>query len=593
MRINEIHNLQYAIKISWKFSKSFVLQSALIKALEYFGWVFYSSFFMRYVINAMELEIAYKELMQYLGICILFFASVALYNNYFAENYMPVFRARFSDYLNGLIISKARNVDLRCYDDKDFYSKYTLAIESAENKIEAVINDLMSSIFGGIATVVIFFIMLTIDKFICLFCIFPFLGNFVFGKICGRIVYQKNKESSIFNRRIEYINRIMYLREYAKEIRLSNVFSLLIKQYDDSIKGIEKIYKTGSYQAVIFHFLKSLFTFSFIFEGVLLYGAYRAIVSKSISFAVFSVLTGMMVSASLIMISCTNSINSLITNSIFVRNLREFMEYVPQIPEEHKGIIPDKKIKSIEFRNVSFSYKKKVIIKKLSFVIEGGKSYAIVGHNGAGKTTLIKLLLRFYDPTEGEIFLNGVNIKSYNLQAYRDLFGIAFQEQRIFSASVRDNVLLHMKDSSIENDVYSALKMAGVLERINELPLTIDSMLTREFDDNGIQLSGGEFQKIAVSRVFSKKCPIKIFDEPSSALDPIAENSLFENILENGKRKTLIFISHRLSSVKNVDVVFVLDKGEMIEKGNHIELMRNKRMYAEMFSKQAEKYMAE
>ena len=581
----------YAIRISWKFSKKLVFHSAFVKMLEYFGWVFYSSFFFRFVINAMESNTGFGRMMFFLGISVLFFGSVALYNNYFTECFMPVTRAKFSEYLNGLIISKARSVDLRCYDNKEFYDQYALAIESADNKVEAVINDFMSVLFGGIATLVIFFIMFDIDRVVSLFCIFPLVGNFVFGKNIGRIVYNRSKASAPFDRRIEYINRVMYLKEYSKEIRLSNVFSLLCKQYEDSVAGLREVCKIGSLRVVILHFVKSIFTFSFIFEGVLLYGAYRAIISKSISFAAFSVLTGMMVSASLIMIGCANSISSLITNSMFVRNMKGFMEYIPEILENQDGLTPEKKIENIEFKNVCFSYKDQVIIRNLSFVIEGGKSYALVGHNGAGKTTIIKLLLRFYDPVEGEIYLNGIDIIKYNLREYRDLFATAFQEQRIFATSVRDNVLMKIEKSHIENDVHTALMMTGVLKRINELPNNVDSILTKEFDEEGIQLSGGELQKIAISRVFVKKCPIKIFDEPSSALDPIAENELFENIMKNGKNRTVIFISHRLSSVKNVNNVLVLKKGELIEKGSHDELMDYNGFYAEMYKKQAEKYM--
>ncbi|MCR5803686.1 MAG: ABC transporter ATP-binding protein/permease [Clostridia bacterium] len=491
-----------------------------------------------------------------------------------------------------MIITKARSIDLKCYDDEEFYNKYTLAIESADTKIEAVVNDFMSTLFGGIATIVIFFIMFDIDHFVCLFCIFPIIGNFVFGKLVGKIVYKRNKDSAKYNRRIEYLNRVMYLREYAKEIRLSNVFSLLSKQYDESVEGIRKVCRKGSVKAIFLHVLKSLFTFSFIFEGVLLYGAYRAIISSTISFAVFSVLTGMMVSASLIMIGCANSITSLLTNGMFVRNMKGFMEYVPSIPEGQEGILPDNKIETIEFKNVSFSYNDREIIKNVSFVIEGNKSYAIVGHNGAGKSTLIKLLLRFYDPSEGTILLNGIDIKEYNLRAYRELFATAFQDQRIFSMTIRENVSMYMDESRIENNVEEALKLAGIYDRIKELPNDIESTLTKEFDESGVQLSGGEFQKIAVARAFAKKCPIKIFDEPSSALDPISEGELFESIQENGKNRTLIFVSHRLSSVKNVDSVLVLDDGRLLEEGAHKELLIRDGIYSDMYKKQAEKYMA-
>ncbi len=226
---------------------------------------------------------------------------------------------------------------------------------------------------------------------------------------------------------------------------------------------------------------------------------------------------------------------------------------------------------------------------------EGKKTYALVGHNGAGKSTIIKLLLRFYDPTEGEILLNGRNIKEYNLQKYRALFATAFQDNRMFSMTVADNVTLgeDIPENEREQVVTDALKLSGVYEKVMSLPLGINTTLTREFDDKGAVLSGGEFQKIVVSRAFARRCPIKVFDEPSSALDPIAEYKLFDNILKACKENTLLFISHRLSSVQNADHVFLLENGEVVEEGTHRELMARRGLYADMYQKQAENYLAD
>ena len=226
---------------------------------------------------------------------------------------------------------------------------------------------------------------------------------------------------------------------------------------------------------------------------------------------------------------------------------------------------------------------------------DGGKTYALVGHNGAGKSTLIKLLLRFYDPTQGEILLNGRNIKEYNLQKYRSLFATAFQDNRMFSMSVADNVTLgeDIPEDKRERIVVDALKLSGVYDKVMELPKGINTTLTREFDDEGAVLSGGEFQKIVVSRAFARQCPIKVFDEPSSALDPIAEYKLFDNILKVCRQNTLLFISHRLSSVQNADHVFLLENGQVREEGTHRELMKKKGIYADMYQKQAENYLAD
>ena len=196
-----------------------------------------------------------------------------------------------------------------------------------------------------------------------------------------------------------------------------------------------------------------------------------------------------------------------------------------------------------------------------------------MGHNGAGKTTILKLLFRLYDPDSGEILVNGRDIRKYDLETYRNLFAAAFQDYKIFAYSVMDNVLMERQVEDPETVTVEALKRAGVYEKVMSLPQGIHTMLTKEFEEEGAVLSGGEYQKIVVARAFANPAPIKVFDEPSSALDPIAEYDLFQAILEESRDHIMFFISHRLSSVKDADVVYMLEEGCLIEQGTHEELM--------------------
>lgn len=242
---------------------------------------------------------------------------------------------------------------------------------------------------------------------------------------------------------------------------------------------------------------------------------------------------------------------------------------------------------------MSFAYKdNEYIVKNLNFKIKGNSIAALVGHNGAGKSTIIKLLFRLYDPTNGEIFINGKNIKEYNLRAYRKLFTAAFQDYKVLALSIKENVLMEHECENEDEAVMEALKKAGIYEKVGTLPKGIDTILTKEFDESGAVLSGGQYQKIAVARTFVQDAPIKVYDEPSSALDPIAEYELYKSIMKESKNKTMIFISHRLSSVRNADKVFMLENGEIIEQGTHEELMEMKGSYADMYTKQAMNYLA-
>ena len=594
-KISSIKNNFYALSLVWKMCPGPVVHLAISRLLNYVGWLFYSAFFMRYVINALQNGETFRAIMVFIGITIAVFATMALYNSYIQGYVKPVSEASLNKQLYQKLFKKSRNVELECFENSEFYDKYTLAMKNADTRMLETVDTLFGVLFGFVASIFAFFFMYQVDKLSVAFILFPIIGNFYFRRVINRLEYNRQTDMAPHNRRIDYINRIIYLKDYAKEIRLTKIFNLLKRQYSEAITGVAEVCKKYIGKSVYNHWMWVMFTFSFIFEGLLIYGAYRTLVNETMSLAQLAVITSMMVSTTWILIGFTDSVTACFKNGLFVDYLRSFLEYKEKIPEDYDGADPGTKIESIEFRDVGFAYKDIPVLKNLNMKFEGTKTYALVGHNGAGKSTIIKLLLRFYDPTEGEIFLNGRNIKEYNLQKYRALFATAFQDNRMFSMSVADNVTLgeNIPESEREKIVTESLQLSGVYEKVMSLPEGINTTLTREFDDNGAVLSGGEFQKIVVARAFARRCPIKVFDEPSSALDPIAEYKLFDNILKACQENMLLFISHRLSSVQNADHVFLLENGQVKEEGTHRELMKKKGLYADMYQKQAENYLAD
>ncbi|MBO4629004.1 MAG: ABC transporter ATP-binding protein [Treponema sp.] len=592
---NSIKNNWYALKLLWKIYPRVIFHIAFHTLIDYGEWLFYSAFFMRYVINALQEGRAFSTLMIFIGICIAVFASKTLYTDYLNGTVFPIANAEVNKKLYQILFKKSRNVELECFENAEFYDKYTLAMKNADTRLVQTVEKIFGVIFGAAASVCAFIFMFQVDKLSVAFILLPIIGNFWFRRLNSHIDYKRQKDMAVHNRRIDYINRVMYLKEYAKELRLTKVFRLLRHQYRDAITGVADVTKKYVWKSVLLHWLYVEFTFTFIFEGLLIYGAFRNLVSHTISLAQLAVITSMMVSTTWILIGFTDSVTECFKNGLFVEYLKTFLEYKEKIPEDYDGADPGREIQSIEFRNVSFAYKDIPVLENLNMKLEGKKTYALVGHNGAGKSTIIKLLLRLYDPTKGEILLNGRNIKEYNLQKYRALFATAFQDNRMFSMSVADNVVLgeNIPPEQKRTVVEDALKLSGVYDKVMSLPKGIDTTLTREFDDEGAVLSGGEFQKIVVARAFARNCPVKVFDEPSSALDPIAEYKLFDNILKACRENTLLFISHRLSSVQNADYVFLLEKGMVIEEGTHKSLMKKKGAYADMYNKQAENYLAD
>lgn len=588
-------NTLYSLKLMWKISPAKVIHSGLMRLIGYFEWLFYSAFFMVYVINSLEKGEAFSRMLIFVGITASVFICINIYYAYINGKFTPETEPKINAGIYKELLKKAVNVELECYEDSDFYDKYTLAMEKADVRLTSTVESFFGVVFGFFASVFAFIYMFNVDHYSILFILFPVIGNFVFNRVVSKIAYQRNKDMAPHNRTVAYVNRVMYMTEYAKELRLTNVFKLMRRQYRTAIDGMSKVAGKYTVKSIIFHWLYVNFTFTFIFEGMLAYGAYRALVSQTLSLAQLAVITSMMVSTTWILIGFTDSITASFQNGLFIEYLKSFLEYKEKIPEDMQGEDPGSVIESLEFRNVSFAYKDKKVIDGLNMKFEAGKTYALVGHNGAGKTTLIKLLLRFYDPTEGEIYLNGKDIRTFELRKYRELFATAFQDNRIFSMSVLDNVLMKEgnNDESDKEEAQKALELAGVYDKIMSLPQGMDTILTREFDDKGELLSGGETQKIVVARAFVKKSPFKVFDEPSSALDPIAEYRLFENISKYCSDNILVFISHRLSSVKNADRIYLLGGGKVSESGTHEELIKLNKSYADMYIKQARNYLAD
>lgn len=547
---------------------------------------------MRFVLQAIEQQKSFNEILYFIALVSLIFIAVTLYQIYVANVSDPVTNIKIYHRLYSKIYKKAESVELSCYENADFYNKYTMAIDKADTRIIETVENIARIVMSFAALIWATSIMFSIDSFLVFFILFPIAGNFIFGNMMNKLYYSRYIDSVLYQRRTEYVNRVMYLSDFAKEIRLTDVFSIIHRDYNDAVKGIEKVTDKYSRRGTVLSFLQTYFTYTLIFEGVLLYGSYKAIYNQSMPFADLAILTSVMSMVSWALIGFTESIMKTIENGIFVQNLRSFLEYENKITDCDDPLPIPQKIESIEFRNVKFGYKKnKPILNGLSFKINGGSRAALVGINGAGKTTIIKLILRLYDVEDGEILVNGVNIKKYKLSEYRRLFSCAFQDFKIFADSVSGNISMG-RDIS-DNEISDAILRAGAKSDVDALANGKDTVISREFDDKGTILSGGQQQKIAAARAFSKRSPVKIFDEPSSALDPIAEYNMFQSILKESAGYTTFFISHRLSSARSADIIYMLENGQIIESGTHFDLIKKDGKYAEMYNAQAKNYLAD
>lgn len=269
------------------------------------------------------------------------------------------------------------------------------------------------------------------------------------------------------------------------------------------------------------------------------------------------------------------------------------MAYEPRIVSIPDAVRPGK-FEELEVRNVSFRYQSmsKDALHHINLNIKKGEKIALVGKNGSGKTTLVHLLLRLYDPDQGQLLYNGLDIRKLELEVYRDRFGIVFQDFNLYADTIRNNLFLGGESKS-EEEISQIIREFGLENKIRARPDGMDTQLTRELSEDGVLLSGGQSQALAICRIYLTDHDIFILDEPTSALDPMAEAKFFENIKNIAAEKTVLFISHRLSSAKIADRIYMMEDGEIVEYGTHAQLMELDQKYAEMFEIQSQYYSQE
>ena len=434
-------------------------------------------------------------------------------------------------------------------------------------------------------------LILTLDWIIiALIILIVLLSSFMYKK--SQRLQHKFFDSLIpLNREFGYYINTINDFSAGKDIRLYNVAPLFVKKLDDfninSTKAFIKMFsKSGKYEGFNEIVLQ--------FQMVIVYGyiAYRVLIN-SIGIGDFTMYTNAAINFS-------NSISNLFRSYVMVRQMCRYLQAFVEFENiESKHTKEGKKIGNlekvnIEFKNVSFKYprSKEFTLKNVSIKINEGEKLSVVGLNGAGKTTFIKLLARLYNPTEGEILLNGVNINEYDYDEYMKLLSVVFQDFKLMSFSIKENIALNDFNKVKDEEIEEVLIKSGFGKDLEKLPKGINTPVYKNFDEGGIEFSGGQAQKLAIARAVYKDAPIVILDEPTAALDPKAEYEIYSKFNELIGKKTTIYISHRLSSCRFCDNIAVFQKGKLIQYGTHDELVKDKgNEYETMYSAQAQYYV--
>jgi ATP-binding cassette subfamily B protein len=496
-----------------------------------------------------------------------------------------------------LILEKANTLDLAFFEDAEFYDKLRRASDEANYKPVQMISQTFDLVRSMITLFSMILLLVQLAWWLAAIVMVLPLPSFIANSRYGWIGYYRMRRESPERRKLMYYNQVMTYDHYNKEIKLFNLGHYFIKRFKHLA---EQFFEESKKILVRRYLINFVWTSLSLVANAAIY-IYVALqtVARHITLGGLTLYTQTALQVGNSFQSVLDGISNTYENNLFVNTLFEFLEYKPVIlsPPEPQPIVTGDASQGLEleFRNVSFTYPGKdpetqAALKNVSFTIRAGEAIALVGRNGAGKTTLVKLLTRLYDPDEGEILVGGRNIKEYDLKTLRQEIGVIFQDFVSYYLTARENVGIGSIDD-VENMslIESAAAKSGAKQVVEELEDGYETQLGRWWKD-GTQLSGGQWQKIALARAFMRNARILILDEPTSSLDARAEYEVFARFRELTAGKTAIFISHRFSTVRLADRIFVFENGKVIECGSHAELMTLDGHYAELFNLQAEAY---
>lgn len=589
-----ISNVLYVVKYAFRHDSKLPL-SYIVSRCVFMGiGAFIDTFLLMEIINIFTANADILSVVKVLAAMFVLHA-VRMVVFRFLENYFWTKMIGFEGKIQRELMEKAQKMDLKCYDIPEYYDDFVIAASQSEEMCKKAIMSVANIISHIVAMLVAGTMILTVNAVIMVFPVIGFVVNIITRFIITKLEYQYNLEKQRIGRKADYSKRVFYQPEYAKEIKLTGIEEALMEQYDEAIAEERKMALGYSLKILAPTLINWITVFTLCqFYAVPVYLAYLAIEKKSIQLGEVASLK-----------NATNSIKSHLDQmnyalvdfqnvGQYAEKFRRFMDYEINIEGcEGEAPVPEDDC-TLELRNVSFKYKdnERYVLKNVSMTIRKGEKLALVGENGAGKSTLIKLIMRLYDVTEGEILFGGVDIRKLNTKAYREKIGAVFQDFQIYGATLAENVKTDFVAESDSAKIIEALERADFGSKLKTLEKGIDSELTKEFSEEGTMLSGGEGQKAAIARMFMRDMPIAILDEPSSALDPIAEYRLNKSMLDNAENQAVILISHRLSTTKDADRIILLENGSIAESGTHSELLANGGTYAEMWNVQADKYCA-
>ena len=584
-----LKNLMYALKQVWKADKKLLIFTLFKNSIEQVFYVFFFVYLTKYIFNCIERNISYKNLLWFLIVACSLHVVIHFICGWY-EAYRKIKTPEIYRQIFHRVMDISDRLELKDFESPDFYDRYARALDRC---VESSINiAIKTGVFIGniFSTIMSLVVVVTVDPALLIFMVIPIFVSLYFGKKNAKANYDREKNITRDKRIADYVKRVYYEKKYAAEVRLFDINSLMLEKQEKAVNSMERVSLKYRMKSAFYAFLmKGSYS---ILAGIFAY-LYVAFKVKYGNVTDLSSYVAMITA----MAFSTDQLKAAVENRIFISNesklFQNLADFLEQDREEKKSKTIIDEIVSVELCNLTFTYPgaEKPTIENMSFKWNKGEKLAVVGYNGAGKTTLIKLVMGLYPVDGGKILINGLDINEIDLDSYRKRFGTVFQDLQVFAMTLSENVLMRRPEN--END-YTKVREALLNAQfdINHRGLTngLDTVISREFDESGFVPSGGQAQKIAIARVFAQNPDMVILDEPSSALDPLAEYNMYNNMMKLSEGKGVVFISHRLSSARMADKIFLMKDGKIVERGTHDELMALKGFYHEMFMLQAENY---
>lgn len=528
-------------------------------------------YFLAYVISCVEEG---KPLIHVLLFIAVSFGAVSITYGLqaaFENLYQPVSLERIQQELQHTIFQKARMTDLEVYDSEEYYTSVILANSESSNRVLAVLENLLNLMETVVTIAMIVGYSLTMDWIVPVVAILSFTISFLMNQYIARLRVEYDNDLQQVNKETSMLHRILYLPDFAKDIRLTGIRDGMLRLYRKANKVkdalIRRKGKKIGFVAALEIILSGAVCIDFL---VPLYLVCRILIQKTLVASQFVAIVNGCNQLQLKLEDLAKEIGVFYQNGEFIQRYRR-VEFRPNKIESSVGLEEESSppaFRELALHNVSFQYPSGgFALKDINLTIHKGEKIAIVGTNGSGKTTLIKLLLRFYDCSSGEMLYNGTSVTELPINQYRHAFSTLFQDFGIYALTVAQNVAM---DQQVDEErARDALSQVGMEEALPYL----QTVLTRELEDNGLSFSGGQLQRLALARVLYENHDILVMDEPTSAMDVVFEKEFYDRILCQLPDKTILFVSHRLTSAVICDRILYMENGRITEIGSHRELM--------------------